>query len=933
MNHPSPQAAPGASTTPTGQPDARSSRSSRSSRSTRLARPRLATGACLGLALATTGLATTGLTSTSLVSPAAADDAAVQVDLGTVTGDFRGGASGGLYALGDDGVPSQALVDGARLTNVSQKAPGGQQHPNGDALDVEDSFFAGAGEDMYVYIQDDYPDWPYNGGVRPGDADGDGEWDYLAVVRKVAEKVATQSADPSAYVFIPFNEPDGQWYQDWSSMKDQFMADWTAVDEVIQEVYAEHGLGHARLGGPGDSVWHEDRTRDFLTYAAAHDELPDVFIFHVLQDWSLDQFRDHMATYRSILADLGAPEIPVNVTEYGLPDDMGVPGFLLQWMSVFEDEKVDAQTAYWNYAGNLDDNSSRVNGANGGWWLMKWYGDLAGGQTVQVTPPVLNRLRSLQAIATVDEDDEKATVLVGGSTTDIPLELTGTDAAGLGSTVHVQVRAVTLNGKEGDSPAPAVVMSKDVAVSGGALSLTIPNDDETTAYQVILTPTLADPAPVSTSLVDSTEAEDATIAGATVYSHDSHDAWTLPASGGKDVGSFNNAASSATWDVDVPSTGRYRLSVLAGANQAPGEHALFVDGAYAATVHYAADLGWTYRGTTDVALDLTAGEHTLSLRASRNGSSVLPGADITLDRFDLYDETGGERTTYPSTDARLTDGATLSYASASTAGFAALSGGGTATFFTSNADTGYHDLLVHYRTSRATDLHVTVNGRTVADLTPKGAGSWTTRVRVYLGEGVQEVAVSSDRGVLLDDVETVRGADQRASDSDASLRWSGQAEDLDLAGTAGVRTLAASSGSNGSADASGVVSYVGDLGNGSGNTATLERPAGLGKGAYVLTMGYANAERSSGINYNPQVVSRFLDVAEDGGGTTRVPFRHNYSWSSFWDVSVPLDLTTATGALVLGNASAYGPDLDTVALSRLVAGAPVTTVVRGNSAG
>ena len=54
---------------------------------------------------------------------------------------------------------------------------------------------------------------------------------------------------------------------------------------------------------------------------------------------------------------------------------MSVPGQLIQWMSMFESTKVQAQTAYWNYAGNLNDNMARANSANGGWWLYKWYGD------------------------------------------------------------------------------------------------------------------------------------------------------------------------------------------------------------------------------------------------------------------------------------------------------------------------------------------------------------------------------------------------------------------------------------------------------------------------------------------------------------------------------------------------------------------------------
>ncbi|MHA6510283.1 hypothetical protein [Tessaracoccus sp. Y1736] len=99
------------------------------------------------------------------------------VDCASPVGSFRGGASGTLYGLGDDGVPTAALLNGAHLTNTSQKAPFGTQHPSGDALAVEGAFFAKHGRDMYIYIQDHYPDWPYHGGRRPGDGP-DGAWAF-----------------------------------------------------------------------------------------------------------------------------------------------------------------------------------------------------------------------------------------------------------------------------------------------------------------------------------------------------------------------------------------------------------------------------------------------------------------------------------------------------------------------------------------------------------------------------------------------------------------------------------------------------------------------------------------------------------------------------------------------------------------------------------
>ncbi|MGU3411223.1 hypothetical protein ACLBWP_14020 [Microbacterium sp. M1A1_1b] len=873
-------------------------------------------------ALAAASVAALGIVGVSPASAATVDH--LGVAFGSSTGAVRGGAGGTLYGLGDPGNPTQALIDGAHITNTSQKPPGGAQHPTGDALRVEPSFFAGAGKDEYVYMQDQYPDFPYNGGNRPGDANGDGVWDYLPIVKQEAETIATQSAHPKQYVFIPFNEPDGDWYPNWSTQKQQFFADWSAVYQTIEGVYAAHGLGHARIGAMGDSAFHSDRTTDFLTYAKAQSQLPDVTIWHELSPGSLADFRGHMSSYRGILANLGLPAIPVDITEYGNPRDMGVPGQLVQWISMFEDQKVDAQTAYWNYAGNLNDNSSRTNSANGGWWLYKWYGDLTG-TTATVTPPQANTTDTLQGVASIDTAAKKATVLLGGGTNTVSADLSGLSSSVFGTAVDVTVRADRLNGKEGLSQQPPVIVSQRATVTNGTLSVTIPNSDRYAAYQVEVTPARATRPAVDTSTV-STEAEDTTLVDASVFTQDPNVVSGM-ASGGKDVGSFDNADSSATWTVNAPRNGTYRLTVLGGANGQPGQQALFVDNAFNQLVKYSADQSWTYRGTSSVLVPLSAGSHTFSLRASKDGSTVLPGANVTLDRFSVQDVTNGDTDTYPATDARLTGAASMTYGSSTTAanGGAALSGSGTATFFVSALDSGYQDVSIDSVTSRASALTLRVGGRSVPLGSISGAGSWRTTARIWLPQGISELTVGSPNGATVTGVTTVRGAAQRAADTASANAVRVQAEQLALAGTAKPVTIPASAGSNGDADTNGVVTELGFLGNGAGNTATLARPSSLGAGAYVLTASAANADQSSNLNYNPQVVNRFLDVTEAGGATTRGTFRNGYSWNSFWDTSIPLDLTTTSGALTLGNASAFAPDLDVVTLAKLVAGGATTT--------
>jgi len=869
---------------------------------------------------------------------AAAGSETLAVDFSNTTGAFRGGASGTLYGLGDAGAPTQAIINGAHITNTSQKAPFGTQHPSGDALKIEDGFFAKNGKDLDIYVQDYYPDWAYNGGRRPGDdrtydqatgtyVDGaNGVWDYLEVIEIVTEAVATQSSYPEQYVFIPFNEPDGgNWYGDGNVFSQYFMTDWKAAYDKIHEVYARHGLADPVIGGPGDSAWRADRTAVWLDYVKATNTIPEFMIWHELGIDNLATYRSHYAEYRQMEQARGISPLQINITEYGLLRDMSVPGQLIQWFSMFEDTKVDAQTAYWNYAGNLSDNSARTNAANAGWWMFKWYGDLAGSQTVAVTPPQLNVADTLQGIGAVDTANARATVLYGGSSAStVSLDLSGLDPQLFGANVDVEVREAPLTGAEGLSATPRVVsVSEGVALSDGSLALDVPNYDRYAGYQVVITPeqdrTLETDPVWSTSI----EAEATQLTGARVYEQSPIDkaGWNFLASGSRDVGSFNNLNAKSEWTVDVPRDGKYRFQVIGATPGTPGRHVLFVDGTKSTIVQYTADLAlndtsrWKYRGSAEVVIDLTAGSHLLSLRASENGTTVLANSDITLDKYTLTDVTAGEPTAYPSSVMRLAGGAQLSYAVDGAQGAAALAGDGRADVYATAWDSGYYDVAVHYASEAATAVTIDVNGRRVAEVSADSTGDWISTARLHLSQGINEIEIRSADGALVKELRTTRVTDADA----AAVRV--EAEDGTVAGTARKTPIAASTGTNASGETN--VDFVG---NGAANTLTVPRAAGFDQpGLYDIVVGYSNAELSGRHSYNPQVVDRRLQVNESGSdASAEAYFRYTYSWNSFWERTIPIELATGDGALTFGNAAAYAPNLDYFMIAPAIIGTPST---------
>ncbi|MCC3763400.1 hypothetical protein K3N28_09980 [Glycomyces sp. TRM65418] len=875
---------------------------------------------------------------TGLASPAtAAEPDVLAVDFAERTGGFRGGATGTLYGFGDEGAPTQSLINGARITNTSQKAPYGTQHPSGDALKIEDGFFAKNGEDMYVYMQDYYPDWPYHGSTRPADTraydledgsfteGGNGVWDYLEVVEFVAEAVATDSDRPQDYILIPFNEPDGNWYRDWPNQKERFLADWQAAYEKIQEVWERHGLGRARVGSAADTRWQPERSADILAFAKANGSLPDVTIWHELGIENLGTYRSHFAEYRALEASLGIDPRPVNINEYGMLRDMGVPGQLIQWFSMFEDTKVDAQTAYWNYAGNFSDNSARPNGANAGWWMFKWYGDLHGGETVRVTPPTPNGVDTLQAIGAIDEANRRATVLWGGADRDVALDLSGLDASVFGDKVDVEIRENALTGAEGLADTPRVIAAYDgLKVDDGSLRLDVPTYDRYAGYQLLVTPSQSRDVQAEAAAQpwrDAIEAEDMALTAATVYTQDpkANGGWQFLASGGRDVGSFNRVGSRAEWTVEAPHEGTYRLQVIGGAPGVPGRHALFVDGESAGTIQYAADLAlndtsrWKYRGSAELLVDLTAGRHTLSIRSSADGVHRLPNSDITLDKVSLTSVAEGEPTRYPASGFRLEDGASLTW-SGNTKGGAALRGDARADLYATAMETGYYDVRVDWASTGASSVEVTVNGTAVATMDADAAGRWRSSATVNLHEGINEIELRSPDGAVVQSLTTVR---HRAADEAAVAI---EAEDAVLHGRASVTTLDEGTGTNASGGA-----FVGWIGGGEANAIELPRDGFDAAGDYDVTVFYANAETSGEHDYNPQVVDRRLEVREGAEPVGHAYFRYTYSWDSFSQRTVPVTLSTADEPLRLGNASAWAPNIDRVVIAPHLVGEPTTT--------
>jgi hypothetical protein len=128
---------------------------------------------------------------------AGASAGTLAVDLGATTGALRGGASGALYGLYDQGVPSDNLIRGMGLQTTDTKAQDGQQHPGSDALEIAQPLLASGGRDVFIYMTDVYRNFPYERTSYP---------QYQGYLKTEVEQVLS-SPNRDHIVLVPYNEP------------------------------------------------------------------------------------------------------------------------------------------------------------------------------------------------------------------------------------------------------------------------------------------------------------------------------------------------------------------------------------------------------------------------------------------------------------------------------------------------------------------------------------------------------------------------------------------------------------------------------------------------------------------------------------------------------------------------------------------------------
>ncbi|MEV6157665.1 CBM35 domain-containing protein [Nonomuraea sp. NPDC052129] len=531
---------------------------------------------------------TAAATLTTFTPPAAAAGAMLTVNVAQPFRPVTHVASGGLYGLAENSRPADSTLLPIKVNSLTQPAPGVGQRPNGqppggDSLLVApQSTRVGAGE--FVRMPDIYPDFPYR-------------WvswdDWLAKVNTMVNARLSATAVTNVIGWELWNEPDWTWN---TAAAGAFNDGWVRTYRAVRALDTL-----TPVVGPSTATYNRSWMQSFLTRARDTGTLPDIICWHELVN--PDRIAADLADYRNLESSLGISPRRVSINEYAATSEVDVPGRIASYVAKFERGGVEsAHRAFWYEYGTMNGLVVNNNQPTGTWWLYKWYGDMAGSM-VATTPGTQT---GLDGFASYDGTRKIVNVVFGNESGTNTVNLTGIGA--LGSSVRVTLLSTPSSGRFTAVSAPATISATTRTVSGGQLSVSVPNMAATSAYQLIVEPVSGVPA-----YQRRYEAENASVFRAQRLS-------AAGASGGGYVGRIDNSGTPRTdsyvdFVVNVPAARAYTMTIgYANGTGATATQGLAYNGGAWSTVSYPPTPAWGQFGATiSTTVTLGAGYNVIRL--------------------------------------------------------------------------------------------------------------------------------------------------------------------------------------------------------------------------------------------------------------------------------------------------------------------------------
>lgn len=812
----------------------------------------------------------------------------VTFDAADLNGEVTDGASGFLYGIAQDGVPSYNMTESIDLSSLSTKTALGLQHPIGDVDDVASQALAGGSCDyIVVYLQDMYSTWYYEQDHIDQMREA-GEYDWREYIETsffpLIEETVAQMKD-SDYrdniVYCLYNEPDnGVWFGEFNSVgRQNFYEAWKLTYDFVRSLDAD-----ALIGGPGYYEYDSDKLSGFLEYTSQNGCVPDVIIYHELNYRSIYDWQYHVQDLKETEAKCGlSQDTPVIVTEYGMMEDNGNPNTMLKYITQIEYSKVYAEQAYWLFANNLCNTAADYNTPNSAWWVYRWYSEMQG-QTmnceisdilhsdmgkaiIQFRAP---RYRQFMGLGTLNNDKNGVELLVSGADYDGVVRVENLNETALaGKEVYVEITAVTYQGISGKVYAPEKVKAYKTQC-GDTLHIDMDFMNDDTAYRITVRETSdGDTEYENTNLYARYEFEDGELLN-NAYTYDSAYASTGAQEGL--VGGMENEGDGVEITVDLPESGEYEFTFIYGKGndgEADESGKQDPDDRISATVDLSVDgevsqltfentVRSEITNTCTCFLALEAGEHTVRL-SHNNGTYVL---DSLLVR---QAETQG--VTVLSDSDRTTQNNTY--------------------FLAVAPEDGYYDM------ETTPDCALDIDG---APAQSDSSGS----AKVYLRRGLNYIGVYASGAALeFADIKEVQPESILLLPENAVLEGTASLETNETAQTEYIDGISSESGS---------AAYIVDVPQ---------------SGTYKMTVTYS-ANREQGVHdYNVDLVEDYITVSVNGMDT-QLYCRNTCGWDNFTTVTVNIELAEGENTLLLYNdgsnpfngTETYAPHISDITINR-----------------
>lgn len=793
-----------------------------------------------------------GISVLSLVIIAGIGFAIIKVP--TLTIDFSqqseltGRASGFLYGIAEDDVPTAEIVESIGINTLATKPAGGLQHPIGDVEQVAETFTEAGGEYLFIYTQDMYDTWYYQ--LDSLDA-------YNERVRKTVTEMEN-SEYKDQLVYCIYNEMDnGQWFGDhWvEENRYKFYDAWASTYKVVKDINPD-----AKIAGPGHCGYNYDWNKEFLTYCKANNCMPDMFVWHELAgepNYSIYWMEYRFNEFNEMCDELGVDRIPICISEYGLMQTNGIPGESVKWISRLEASDVYGCVAYWRLANNLSEVVADDVTPNSNYWVYKFYADMKG-KELEVTEwdmfhsnignwlkgkyPLFNK--GFIGMASFDEAENKFYVMAGGSAENSKIKIENIDENYFknGDKVTVKVTYVDFKGLGGAVYSPEECMTEVVKVSGNAIKFTLPCERESQSYFIEITPYDNEEESENKNRTLRFEAEDAKFDGNAFVPE-----WISYASSKGLVVKGLDKESTIKFTVDVDKAGTYSLDFVYAngaveAGRISAETQISVNG-NDHFIKFPSTIKDEYMECVTIIADLKKGKNNVYI-------NVLNDAVLTFDFLDVAEFTPVNKIYFKPLQSR-------------------------------NADKNENawSVIVPQNSIYSiqlsdTNIKMTING--IEQKAPKND--------IFLHRGYNEIIL--DANCNIEHINFVNGTVSPVATitpNDMTLHSGATIED-DENTSSGKR--------------------IGWIASDKGSYATFNVKAPKA-GYYNFTIEYANNEEGGFHAYNVDLIERYISVSVNGEKQGNYFFRSTYSWETYKTKTVVLYLDEGDNEIKLSNDGSY----------------------------